>query len=315
VNTAQKAGKRAIWLANGLVDVTVVVIVLVLLAFGGYAFWDSRQVVMAADASRYQVYKPTGEGSQLSFAELQAINPDVFAWLTVYGTHIDYPVVQGPNNTKYVSTNAEGRYSLSGAIFLDAYQKRDFTSFPSILYGHHMEQAAMLGEEGLFADKAYFEARRYGMLYFDGKEHGLEFFAFVHADAYDRKVFRTSISRSEDREAFLTMINDIATHTRDVDVGPDDRVVLLSTCSDGTTNGRDILAARISDEVFADPFATGPGDDQAEAGLSSWWSNMPLWARAGLIAAAILAALILLLTLRQAKNRRQQRRANSEVES
>ncbi|MCG4817374.1 class B sortase, partial [Collinsella aerofaciens] len=79
----------------------------------------------------------TAEGG-LSFEQLKELNPEVFGWLTVYGTNIDYPVTQGKDNWKYVNTNALGEYSLSGAIFLDYTNRKDFQDFNSILYGHHM---------------------------------------------------------------------------------------------------------------------------------------------------------------------------------
>ncbi len=43
-------------------------------------------------------YKPAGKTDENSLQELQKINPDVCAWLTVDGTKIDYPVVQGETN-------------------------------------------------------------------------------------------------------------------------------------------------------------------------------------------------------------------------
>jgi len=244
---------KAIRAANEAVNLTVLLVVLLLFVFGSYAMWDSRQVYQAADAARYEIYKPTGEDGGLSFKELQAINPDVFAWLTVYGTHIDYPVEQGPDNMKYVNTNAEGQYSLSGAIFLDCNCERDFSCFPCILYGHHMEKSTMFGEIGSFADKAFFDARRYGMLYYDGQEHGLEFFAFVRADAYDNSVYRAKVGE-EARQAYLELLLSKALHTRDLQMTAADRIVLLSTCSASSTNGRDILVGRITDDTYDDPF-------------------------------------------------------------
>ena len=117
---AEAIARKMIKGANGVVDTIVLIIVILLVAFAGYALWDSNQIYQAADKSNYAIYKPTIEDEGKSFKELQAVNAEVFAWLTVYGTNIDYPVTQGTDNMKYVSTNAEGLYSLSGAIFLDS---------------------------------------------------------------------------------------------------------------------------------------------------------------------------------------------------
>ena len=219
--------RKAIRQANGIVDTAVLIAVLLLVVVGCYAMWDSKQVHQAASAANYAVYKPTAEAGGRSFEELRAMNPEVFGWLTVYGTHIDYPVAQGPDNMKYVNTNAEGQYSLSGAIFLDSNCEQDFSGFPSILYGHHMEKNTMFGEIGLFAEKSYFDARQYGMLHYGGREHGLEFFAFVHADAYDGGVFRANIAGTQARQAYLDMLLRTAIHTRGIQANRGSRGSLL----------------------------------------------------------------------------------------
>ena len=260
---AKAIGRKAIRIINSAVNYIVLIIIVLLTAFAGYALWDSNQLHKAADKHNYAAYKPTAENQAKSFRELQDINEEVFAWLSVYGTNIDYPVTQAATNMKYVNTSAEGRYSLSGSIFLDCRNSNDFSDFNSIIYGHHMAKQVMFGEIGNFADSNVFNSNRYGNLYFDGKDHGIEFFAFVHADAYDSLVFTPNVhgARCED---YLDGLRAKAIHTRDIAVTAEDRIVLLSTCSSRSTNGRDILAGRISDEVY---------DDQSENMTASDWTG------------------------------------------
>jgi len=279
--TAENIGRKAVKVVNGTINLIVLTVILLLVAFANYALWDSNQVYQAADTARYEIYKPTVENEGKTFKELQAINPEVFSWLTIYGTHIDYPVTQGEDNMKYVNTNAEGTYSLSGSIFLDCGNSKDFSDFNSILFGHHMEQQTMFGEIGLFSDKSYFDARLYGNLYYGGKDHGLEFFAFLHTDAYDTSVFAPGVQGKEAQQAYLENLLMKATFTRDIGVTAHDRIVLLSTCSPTTTNGRDILVARITDDTYDDAFnlaetdntRTQPSADEQPA----LWPGLPPW--------------------------------------
>ena len=250
--------------ANAMVDTTVLIIIVLLFAFAGYALWDSNQIYQTAEKAQYEVYKPTVEDEGKSFQELQAINPEVFSWLNVYGTNIDYPVTQADDNMKYVNTNAEGNYSLSGAIFLDKSNSNDFSDFNNIVYGHHMEKKVMFGEIGNFSEQEMFDTRRYGNLYFDGKDHGIEFFAFVHADAYDGSVFSPNVSEGA-RQAYLDNLLELATHKRDIGVTVNDRIVLLSTCSSGSTNGRDILVGKLTGETYPDAFENTNLNDVREA--------------------------------------------------
>ena len=222
------------------------------------------------------------------------MNPEVFSWLTVYGTNIDYPVTQGEDNMKYVNTNAEGSYSLSGSIFLEYENSRDFSDFNSILFGHHMEKQAMFGEIGLFSDKDYFNARLYGSLYYNGTDHGLEFFAFLHTDAYDASVFAAGVS-GEARQVYLNGLLDKAAFTRDIGVTAEDQIVLLSTCSAESTNGRDILVARITDELFDDAFKTNETDNTGTHATVDGQPGSPGWLWTALAAPVLLILLVIVL--------------------
>jgi len=285
-------GRKAVQIANSIVNLAVLMVILLLIAFGCYALWDSNQLYQAADAAQYEIYKPTAEDEGKSFEELRAINPEVFGWLTVYDTNIDYPVTQGEDNMKYVNTNAEGDYSLSGSIFLDSGNNNDFLDFNSILFGHHMDRQAMFGEIGLFSDKDYFDARLYGNLYYDGADHGLEFFAFIHADAYDASVFAPGVT-GEARQAYLDGLLSKATFTRDIGVTVEDRIVLLSTCSTESTNGRDILVARITDELFDDIYKSDETNNTGEQATADGQPGIRLW----IVLPALIGLIILVIVI------------------
>ena len=99
---------------NGILDYGLLLLLLLGLVYGCYALWDSQNLAEEATSEQYAIYKP--QEDTLGFQELQSMNSDVIAWITVYDTPIDYPVVQGKDNWEYVNKNAEGEYSLTGAI-------------------------------------------------------------------------------------------------------------------------------------------------------------------------------------------------------
>ena len=306
--TANKIGVSVVRATNSVVNIVVLVIIVLLLFFAGYALWDSEQIFQGADKKRYETYKPTEENKGKSFKELQAINSEVFAWLTVYGTNIDYPVTQGENNMKYINTNAEGQYAMTGAIFLDSGNSKDFSDFNSILYGHHMHKDVMFGEIGNFANKNMFDTHRYGNLYYDGKDHGIEFFAFVHCDAYDWVVFDPNVQGEAQQQEYLNHLLSVAVHSRDIGVTIQDNIVLLSTCSSTSTNGRDILIGRLSDTTYADSFEdAGPSFGEWQLGVDSplgFLQSIPhvLWAMILILAALLLATTLVIRKIRK-KNR------------
>lgn len=72
-------------------------------------------------------------------------NKDVIGYLYYPIANISYPIVQGSDNTTYLTTNVYGKYSINGSIFLDHINASDFSDSASILYGHHMRDGSMFG--------------------------------------------------------------------------------------------------------------------------------------------------------------------------
>ena len=261
-----------------LLNRSLVVVLCLPLAMGCYALWDSHMVYERANVEQWQPYKPT-EPEPLSFWELQRINPEVRAWLSVYGTNIDYPVCQAAQGSenKYVTTNAKGEYSLSGALFMDTANAADFSDFATIVYGHHMERKAMFGAISDFSQREFFDEHRYGNLFANDTDYGLEFFCFLDADAYDRSIYRHTFAGDGEREGYLKLLHERARNWRTgVEIGKDDRIVLLSTCATGYTNAREILVGKICNERFKNPFVKipnlGTGVDTQEG-----WLGVPYW--------------------------------------
>lgn len=233
-------------LDRALTAVTSVVLALALL-YSGYALWDTWRIYEGASVDESLLkYKPSPNAAGgNNFAELLAINPDVCAWLTVDGTHIDYPVVQGDDNTTYVNTDVYGEFSLSGSIFLDARNERDFSDAYSLIYGHHMEGNVMFGELARFAEAEYFEEHPLGELMLPDKTYRIEFFACMQADAYDEQVFGPGELTEGEVTALLERARSESLQYRDIGVSGNDRVLALSTCSDAATNARTIVLGRL----------------------------------------------------------------------
>ena len=284
----------------GLVAITLAVIAI---AVASYALFDINRVGMKAQPDQYAIYNPKNGG--LSCKELQEINPEVFGWIDIYGTNIDYPIVQTSNNEKYLSTDAMGKYSVSGSIFLDYRNKKDFIDFNNIIYGHSMSHNAMFGDVKDFTNKKFYDEHKYGDIFFDNKHHGLRIVGFVETDAYKSGLYRPRIISEEEKLAFLRELDkDSKYEIKAEDKSTENTYVLLSTCTYVTTNGRDILVCVLTDEVYTDPFENDKGNKDTVEGPRTR-------IRFFLIMMIIIAALISIATVLRKTDRR---RAKEKVE-
>ncbi len=240
---AAKAGNRLLGIVAGL-------LILVMLLYGAYSLWDTAMVYAGAFLDDDLLkYKPTGEGEDNpTLDELMKINPDVCGWITIDDTHIDYPVVQGEDDMEYINKDVYGEFSLSGSIFLDSRNSRDFTDSYGLVYGHHMSNGGMFGDIVEFVNKDYFEGHKTGTLYLPDCTYQITLFACVEADASDSLIYNPDAQDPSSLDSFLSYIEDKAVQYRDIGVSSDDRIIGLSTCAEAVTNGRVVVYGRLETE-------------------------------------------------------------------
>ena len=153
---------------NKILSFIAMVLVLIMLLYGGYSLWNTIMIYRGAFSSNDLLkYQPTGDGpNSITLGELMKLNKDVVGWITIFDTHISYPVVQGKDNQEYLNKDVFGKFSFSGSIFLDYRNACDFTDSYSIIYGHHMEYGAMFGDVVEFKNDDYFQEHKTGALFF-----------------------------------------------------------------------------------------------------------------------------------------------------
>ena len=92
---------------DALINHILLLLAALVFLFGFYALWDSNQVYSQASSSEYEAYRPvsTSEKDELAsfsgFHKLQQVNPEVLGWINVYGTNIDYPLVQDRGQSRH----------------------------------------------------------------------------------------------------------------------------------------------------------------------------------------------------------------------
>ncbi|MBR1592604.1 MAG: class B sortase [Ruminococcus sp.] len=231
-----------------VLDLIFGMFMILVLLYGGYCVYDIHQVRQNAFVSEKMLkYKPDIEDEEApTLKEMQSIASDVFAWLTVDGTHIDYPVVKCNDNFDYVNRDVYGDFSFSGAVFLDCQNHIEMTDSYNILYGHHMDNGAMFGDLEKFESKDFFDKHKTGVLQTIGAVYYIQFFAFCSIDAYDKMLARDPLEvTGENMSEFIDYIYAHSLCSDEIDISSDDKIVSLYTCHDAVTNGRYLLFGKL----------------------------------------------------------------------
>lgn len=243
--------------ADRILTALVALVLAVVFMYACYALWDTWQIYEGAGIDESLLkYKPElDKDNGDTFEKLMEINPDVCAWLTIEDTHIDYPVVQGEDNVTYLNTDVYGEFSLSGSIFLDYRNARDFSDSYSLIYGHHMDGDVMFGELGYFSEDSYFEKHQTGILYLPDRTYQFRIFACLQTDAYNGLIFSPGNLSEDGFGTFLGWVEENAIQYREIPVSGQNRILSLSTCSDTSTNARTIVLG------YLDTLTIAKGDE------------------------------------------------------
>ena len=166
----------------------------------------------------------------IDFDALRKINPDIVGWLYYKDSLIDYPVVKGEDNDKYLHTMFDGTYSAFGTLFVDAVTEAPFAQFNTIVYGHHMRNGSMFGQLRRLKDPEYVkEHPQLELITPEGKYH-LLIWAFLNQPS-DSGIYMTNFTDVEQCEEHIELARSLADYTTDVEVTPEDTLVELSTCA------------------------------------------------------------------------------------
>ena len=227
--------RKSIIISHKTINAVVAIVAALLFLICLYAMIDAYMVYVGANDSGILKYKPESGNTE----KLREMSEDAVAWLTVDDTRIDYPVMQGENNTEYLNKAPNGEFSLSGSIFLDSRNDKSFGDPYSLIYGHHMEYGAMFGSLDGYADREYFDAHKTGTLtVIKGAEYKITFFASCKAQATEKVIFDPTESNNQALLEYLKK-HAIIYDPRGVSAGS--KLIALSTCQSAESNERMIV--------------------------------------------------------------------------
>ena len=77
--------------------------------------------VIPADTTREPAEEETAPEILMQYASVYEQNPDLFGWICIENTVLDYPVMHTPDDPeKYLCLSFEGETSTAGTPFMDA---------------------------------------------------------------------------------------------------------------------------------------------------------------------------------------------------
>ena len=177
---------------------------------------------------------------------------DVYSWISVPGTLVDYPVYYSSTLDYWLTRNVDSSGTvhnpsnhLPGSIYVNGggINSKDYSDYLTIMYGHNMKRSdnninagiTMFGTLHYFDDAKFFN--NHDTIYIDTKTQRLTYkiIACVKYTAY-RVDSMYDVRSKSGRDAYWKELmsykkNDSRNHVRDgADVSGDDKLLILSVC-------------------------------------------------------------------------------------
>lgn len=191
----------------------------------------------------------------IDFEKLQEENPDIYAWIQIPGTKIDYPILQnGYDDSFYLDHTADGAYGAVGSIYTERQTAKDFSDFNTVIYGHNVPNGTMFRGLHQYEDAEYLKEHPEIIIYTpDAKRVYTIFAAVVYEDRHILNTF--DFTKEFHRQEFIDSVyqsRNMANQFReDVSVTPNDRILTLSTCIKTQRDKRYIVGAVLTNEEKA----------------------------------------------------------------
>ncbi|MCD7708653.1 MAG: class B sortase [Clostridiales bacterium] len=183
----------------------------------------------------------------IDFDALWEENPDIYAWIVVPGTSIDYPILRrDDDDSYYLSHGVDGEEAVEGAIYTESYNSMDFTDPNTVVYGHNMKNGSMFRTLHNFEDKDFFDENRDVTIYLpDEILHYRIFAAYVTDNLHI--LLNNDFSDPDAYQSYLdnifAMDSSSAFVDTDMEVSAEDKILTLSTCNAGISTQRYLVQA------------------------------------------------------------------------
>ncbi|MBR5515769.1 MAG: class B sortase [Clostridia bacterium] len=210
---------------------------------------DSFGTVNGPKGSGTAVYNQMFVRMKTKILSLKEINPDIYGWIMVPGTeNINYPVLQGSDNSYYLNHEYTHGYMQAGSIYADYHCDRDvLRNFHTVLYGHNMQNNMMFSEIIKFLDKDFFDTNEYVYLYTENGIYTYRIFAVYKTD-YRSGYVETGFPTEQDFINFANKMRSDSLYVRDgIEFNENSRMITLSTCTNGIQTDRYCIQALLVD--------------------------------------------------------------------
>lgn len=184
----------------------------------------------------------------IDFESLKEQNEDIYSWITIPGTVIDYPIVQRADELDYyLNHNLDHSTGYPGCIYTQNMNSKDWMDNNTVIYGHNMKNGTMFAGLHNYRNPEFFEQYPYVYIYTETETRVYQIFAaYEVSDAHLLLTYNT-----EDADSFGWYLDGIMDneetlsdhYNKTLDLNSEDKIISLETCISSKPTMRYLIQA------------------------------------------------------------------------
>lgn len=236
--------KKALW---GIVFVTLLAVFIIC----GYKIFfpiitdnsDVKKYISTNESSTVPSDSSLAENHNINWSKLHKDNTDIYSWIYIPNTNVDYPVVQSSkyqSDSFYLTHNINKEEDSAGSIFSERLNTKDYNDPVTLIYGHNMKNQTMFKTLHQFEDPDFFKKNKYIYIYLPQRKLTYKIYsAYIYDDRHilnsfdfsSKKILKKYLKYTQNPESLIK-------NTRKVDLDIDSKIITLSTCTNNSDNTR-----------------------------------------------------------------------------
>lgn len=203
--------------------------------------YDASQNLTGEDIEQFRpvTVNKEYERIKIKLSNIKAQYPDLYGWITIPGTVINYPIMQTDDNDYYLNHSYTGASLGAGSIYADyRCNKKLMDNKNLVIYGHHMSNNSMFYSLDLYLKDSFFRSNNTIYIYTLDGMYTFKVFSVYETDKYFPYI-RTYFPTTGSFTDFAQMVKEQSIHNNDSFVlDKDSRILTLSTCTNRSDDGR-----------------------------------------------------------------------------
>ena len=219
-------------------------------ADGEYEDYMPSDIIPPDKAQHYNSY-------YLNFIEKSAEYDEMYGWIFMSDTNINYPLMKGKDNDFYLTHNYKGDESRSGSIFADcSILDNYYSNYNMVIYGHNMRDGSMFNTLKTWCNdasvKTLVQTTQIEIYTHEGV-YIYDIFSFYVDDS--NQFARTLFTSESDYKKFLKQIAKKSNVKTNREYNSQSRICTLITCTNGSnTDSRYVVHGILNQFIpFAPP--------------------------------------------------------------